>query len=649
MTNNMRSTDILYENNAPSTMRQTVFILAVLFWTVFTLSILLWSLEQVDQRILNSALVQARSSIEQDIRYRRWNASHGGVYGEVSDSLKPNQYLKIPDRDIITPSGKVLTKINPAYMTRQAHTHGAIESGVIGHLTSLNPVRPENKADPWETEALKAMRTDPSLKSTVEEREGGAYLRAMLPLITEKGCLKCHEEQGYKLGEIRGGISSSVPLAPLFKNAWRERLGLMTVFSLAWLLGCAIIIGIYRHTKIETNLRRSEAKYRTLVETMSEGTLIIDNQGKILFASTPMGKMLGRSPENLENMNFQEFISPNSTSTFNQGLESCAVGKVNSFEIELIKHNNTTIFTLFSPQLLEDKRNENLGILSTVTNITNQKTLENELFRRKRLSSLGLLAGGIAHEINTPTQYLKTNTSFIQNTFEDISGTLRTLQEFMPRIRQNTELQDETKPLEEMVDKIEADNLLEEVDRALNENMQGINRISDIVLSVKSLAGTGPVYPETVAPNSLIEKSLDLTRNSWEPVAELDLRLAEGLPDVKCIPRDIIQVITALITNASDAILENRRSMDTEAAGRITIETQVKDHNLTIVVADNGTGISDDDINKIFEPFYTTKDPGKGVGQGLAIANRVIEDHNGSLTVKSELGVGTEFTLSIPA
>lgn len=648
MTGELKSNDVLFGGGTPYKARPIAFITAATVWTVVVLLILLWSLEQVDQRILNSALVQARSTIEQDIRYRRWNAQHGGVYGEVSDILTPNRYLAIPDRDIVTSSGTMLTKINPAYMTRQVHELGVSESGVIGHLTSLNPVRPENKADAWEAEALNAMRTDPSLKSTVEDINGVSHLRVMLPLKAEKGCLRCHANQGYKLGDIRGGISGSVPLPPLFKDVWRERLGLTSAFGLAWLFGCATILGIYRLKTAEVSLRASEAKYRTLVETMSEGTLILDCQGMIVFASNPMGNMLERSPMHLEDKPFHDFIAENSSVDFDHVLKTCLEGDKNSFEVELCKQDDSTISTLFSPQILKHDDDTCIGLLAVVTDITDLKALELELFRRQRLSSLGLLAGGIAHEINTPVQFIKTNTSFIQSALESLAGMIPTLKDILPQIRQNDELRSKVKVLDKGIASLEEDGQLDEALEALDENIQGIKRISDIVASVKSLAGSGPVYPEVVSLNPLITKSVELTRSSWEPVANLELRLAEGLPDVQCVPRDIIQVVAILLTNAADAISDKKGTMDDASMGLITIETKEMKNRLNIQVTDDGTGISDSDIKRIFEPFYTTKDPGKGVGQGLAIAYRILEDHNGSLSVKSDPGVGAEFTVSIP-
>ena len=177
----------------------------VALWSILIGLSLAWNLRTVKSGILEAARIEARAVFEKDVIYRRWNAGYGGVYALVTEVTQPNPYLDVPERDITTPLGKKLTKINPAYMTRQVHELALKTYGVRGHITSLNPIRPANTPDPWETRALKAFQTGLKEVSSVEETEGNDYMRLMRPLLTEKGCLKCHAAQGYKLGDIRGG------------------------------------------------------------------------------------------------------------------------------------------------------------------------------------------------------------------------------------------------------------------------------------------------------------------------------------------------------------------------------------------------------------------------------------------------------------
>lgn len=159
----------------------------------------------------------------------------------MSATTQPNPYLDVPEREITTPSGKKLTKINPAYMTRQVHEMAMQTYGVKGHITSLNPIRPANAPDPWETIALQAFRAGTQEFSSVESMEGKSYMRLMRPLFTEKGCLKCHSAQGYKTGDIRGGISVAVPMAPLLAL---EQTRVYTLFVGIGFLGLLGLVGI---------------------------------------------------------------------------------------------------------------------------------------------------------------------------------------------------------------------------------------------------------------------------------------------------------------------------------------------------------------------------------------------------------------------
>jgi signal transduction histidine kinase/CheY-like chemotaxis protein len=165
------------------------------------------------QSVEQYAKTEAIACYKKDVLYRRWAAMHGGVYVPVTELTQPNPYLAfIPERDITTPSGKKLTLVNPAYMTRQVFTLQSAQNGILGHITSLKPLRPENKADAWETIALKSFERGDSELFSIKTMNKTKYFRYMKAMKVEQSCLKCHASQGYKIGDIRGGISVSVPL-----------------------------------------------------------------------------------------------------------------------------------------------------------------------------------------------------------------------------------------------------------------------------------------------------------------------------------------------------------------------------------------------------------------------------------------------------
>lgn len=162
-------------------------------WLVLVSFSLFWNLNNVQENIRLSALSEARSLFLKDLLYRKWAAMHGGVYVPVDAMTQPNPYLDVPDRDVITSSGKKLTLINPAYMIRQVHELSDNIS-IRSHITSLKPIRPTNAPDAWETGALRRFVAGEREYSTIESRSNQPYLRYMGALMVEKPCLVCHKK-----------------------------------------------------------------------------------------------------------------------------------------------------------------------------------------------------------------------------------------------------------------------------------------------------------------------------------------------------------------------------------------------------------------------------------------------------------------------
>ena len=260
-------------------------------WTIFIALSMAWNHREERSEAIEGAKIEARTAYEKDVLYRRWNANRGGVYAEVTASTQPNPYLNVPERDIVTPSQRKLTLINPAYMTRQAHELAMQSIGVRGHITSLNCIRPANKPDQWERTALQAFEKGSKEQSDVLVMEGQPYLRLMRPLITESGCLKCHAEQGYKVGNIRGGISVSVPLSPFLAIHQARQRSFITFHTVIWLAGLAAVSmgGLIISRQLKYRLR-SEAESRNLAKLQG----VLETAGAVCHELTqPMQAISG--------------------------------------------------------------------------------------------------------------------------------------------------------------------------------------------------------------------------------------------------------------------------------------------------------------------------------------------------------------------
>jgi signal transduction histidine kinase len=258
-------------------LRVSIFAVGV-FGTALIIASLFWNMSQVHNNTLEQARIQARVAYEEDIVYRRWNAMQGGVYVKVSDRTPPNRYLSgVPDRDITTTKGEWLTLVNPAYMTRQAHEFSENEHSVKGHLTSLNPIRPENKPDEWERSALMDFEHGAKEVSSVEMLEGKEYLRLMKPLVAEEECLGCHVDQAYAPGEIRGGISVGVPMNPIRTIERANILTLIHAHFALWIVGFGgLLVGGRLLTRAEQARSRAEEDLSRHARQLEESNRLKD-------------------------------------------------------------------------------------------------------------------------------------------------------------------------------------------------------------------------------------------------------------------------------------------------------------------------------------------------------------------------------------
>jgi len=241
----------------------------VAIWTLILGGLMARDLFILNKATKNLAIKEARAHFQKDETFRFWSATHGGFYVPSDEHTPPSPYLDhIFERDIETPSGVKLTLMNPAYALRQMNEEFAETYGVAGHITSLLPLRPENRPDEWELVALEAFETGETEVLEFTEFEGQPFLRFMQPLITQEGCLKCHEHQGYVVGDVRGGVSVSVPLTDYMAEEHQAASAHLLSYAVLWLLGLGFIIRGSR--VIEKNRSGRERAQKMLQESHNQ-------------------------------------------------------------------------------------------------------------------------------------------------------------------------------------------------------------------------------------------------------------------------------------------------------------------------------------------------------------------------------------------
>ncbi|MEE8273508.1 MAG: ATP-binding protein [Alphaproteobacteria bacterium] len=271
-----------------------------------------------------------------------------------------------------------------------------------------------------------------------------------------------------------------------------------------------------------------------------------------------------------------------------------------------------------------------------------QREVEHELRHMQKMESLGTLAGGIAHEINTPIQYVAENLRFLSDSF---SAVVRVLEKFEGLVKAASATGVLATPATYVNAVAVLEHLRGEIPNSINQSIEGIERISEIVRAIKEFSHRDAKTKSAIDINHAIETAITVARNQWKYVPEIETDFDQSLPAVPCLPGEFSQVMLNLIVNAAHAIEET----GAKKKGRITVSTRNDGDRVEIRVSDTGVGIPEEMREKIFDPFFTTKDPGKGTGQGLAICYTIItKKYNGTISVQSEMGKGATFIVYLP-
>jgi len=288
------------------------------------------------------------------------------------------------------------------------------------------------------------------------------------------------------------------------------------------------------------------------------------------------------------------------------------------------------------------------GFLVFAADITERRALESQLNQAQKLESIGQLAAGIAHEINTPTQYVGDNIRFLKDSFNDLLGIVQAYERLLKAAEQGSINPELVAEMETAAADADVEYLAEEIPKAIGQSLEGVDRVASIVRAMKEFSYPGGKAKTAVDINRAIENTVTVARNEWKYVAEMHTDFDESLPPVPCLPGEFNQVILNMIINAAHAIADVVGD-GSNGKGRITIGTRRDDGWAEVRISDTGIGIPEAIRDRIFDPFFTTKDVGKGTGQGLSIARSVIVDkHGGTITFESETGKGTTFIVRLP-
>ena len=273
---------------------------------------------------------------------------------------------------------------------------------------------------------------------------------------------------------------------------------------------------------------------------------------------------------------------------------------------------------------------------------------QSDLLHAEKLASIGRLAAGIAHEINTPTQFVGDNTRFLKDAFEDLNKLLQVCQQIIDKGKDGAVDSALCAEAASIRDEIDLDYLADEIPTAIDQALEGVDRVSNIVCSMKEFSHPGSEGKTRIDINHAIESTAIVSKNEWKYCAELVTDLDPNLPEVPCLPSEFNQVILNILVNGAHAIMA-KNGDDSSELGKLSVSTRADGDFVEIRIGDSGCGMPKEVKDKVFEPFFTTKEVGKGTGQGLAVAHSVVVDkHNGTIRIESEPGEGSTFIIRLP-
>ena len=283
-----------------------------------------------------------------------------------------------------------------------------------------------------------------------------------------------------------------------------------------------------------------------------------------------------------------------------------------------------------------------------IVDMSERKKIESELNQAQRLEAVGQLAAGIAHEINTPTQFVSDNTRFLQDAFQDLNNVFEMLQ-FLVDAAEGEPIKPELlAQLQKAAEESDFGYLREEIPRAIQQSLDGLQRVAGIVRAMKEFSHPGSDLKQSIDVVHAIQNAVTISRNEWKYVADMQTDFDPNMSTIYCIPGDFNQVMLNLIVNAAHAIGE-KIGANSDKKGIIRVQTRCDGDWAEITVSDNGTGIPESIRSRIYDPFFTTKEVGKGSGQGLSIAHTiVVKKHGGTIHFNTQPGEGTTFHICFP-
>ncbi|MFK7741319.1 MAG: nitrogen regulation protein NR(II) [Planctomycetota bacterium] len=387
----------------------------------------------------------------------------------------------------------------------------------------------------------------------------------------------------------------------------------------------------------QQRLTESARHLRSIMAAMPSAMFVIATDGRIQSSNEAAARLSGYATEPLEGRQLAELLP---------GIDVNVIKPpCRDIETSLMAQGGEHVPVLCSLSYLSLSKDSS-GMVCVAHDLRDKKQLELELRHAQKLESVGQLAAGIAHEINTPIQFVSNNAEFVRDSIQELATVLMAYAQLHEAAQADRSFQTEAQRIARVMTNIDLPFLLRELPSASERTIEGTRRVAAIVRAMKSFAHPGDTEKAPHDLNEAIHSTLEVCRHEYRYVARVDLDL-QPLPDTHCNLGDVNQVLLNLIVNAAHAIKDKRG--DSSELGVIRIHTEANESQVLIEIGDDGNGIPTDVQRRIFDPFFTTKEVGRGSGQGLAISrNLIVERHGGRISFESKPGAGSTFRVELP-
>lgn len=413
--------------------------------------------------------------------------------------------------------------------------------------------------------------------------------------------------------------------------------------------GSEVLYAVMRNISARKREEVERVRLTTAIEQAAESIMVTDTEGIILYVNPAFLELNAHSRDAVIGNNasflYGKDVTEDSVEEMTEIAFSGEVWKGRTIH----KRSDGTEYTAettISP--VKDSSDNIMNLVYVFRDISKEASMEAQLRQAQKMEAIGELASGIAHEINTPTQYVGDNIRFFRDSFGDIKELLGKFEELLDTPADQNGQAEKITEIKEFIDEIDLEYLEEEVPTAIEQSLEGNKRVAEIVRAMKEFAHPGAEEITSIDINHAIRNTMAVARNEWKYVADVETDLADDLPLTPCYPGSFNQVILNMFVNAAHAIGDVVDGGN-NGKGIITVKTRAVDGWAEVRISDSGCGIPEEIRVKIFDPFFTTKQVGKGTGQGLSIAHSVIvEKHQGTIELESEVGKGSTFIIRIP-